>query len=90
LCELSFAIYDPLNDQIDRVFLAADFQSKDFKEAVPLKVREDFADGKRCYHAGAYRGAVTMYRRALQNIVVDQVDKKVCPGNQEAKARWPN
>jgi hypothetical protein len=79
LCELSFAVYDQINDYVREVFPYPDFRSSDFKKAVPEKVREDFAEGKRCYYAGAYKGAVTMFRRALQNLVVDQVEQKTIP-----------
>lgn len=35
------------------------------------KVREDIAETERCFYADAYKSTVVMYRRAIQNIVLD-------------------
>lgn len=72
-CELSFIIYDNLNREIRRVYPLPDFDADDLHEAIPLKVREDIAEAKRCFYADAYRAAVTMYRRAVQNIILHKI-----------------
>jgi len=74
LCELSFVIVDTLNDRIRRVYPLADFESKNYHEAIPEKVREDIAEAETCLYADAYKGAVVMFRRAVQNIILDKID----------------
>lgn len=72
-CELSFVIYDKLNSEVRWVYPLPSFDADDFHEAIPEKVREDLAEGRRCFYAGAYKGAVTMYRRAVQSIVLNKI-----------------
>jgi hypothetical protein len=74
LCELSFIIYDKLNDRVQAVYPFSTFEADDYHEAIPEKVREDIAEAERCFHAGAYKGSVTMNRRALQRVVLDKID----------------
>lgn len=73
LCELSFVIYDKLNDRVRRVYPLPSFDPSDYHEAIPEKVREDLAEADRCFHADAYKAAVTMNRRAIQRIVLDKI-----------------
>ena len=73
LCELSFVIYDKLNDRIQAVYPYSTFSADDYHASIPKGVREDIAEAERCYYAGAYKGAVTMYRRAVQNIVLNKI-----------------
>lgn len=73
LCELSFIIYDRLNDRVIRVYPLPDFDAKNYHQAIPEKVREDIAEAERCMHANAYKASVTMLRRAVQNIVLDKI-----------------
>lgn len=73
LCELSFVIYDKLNDRVQSVYPYSTFDADDYHESIPQKVREDIAEAERCYHADAYRASVTMYRRAIQNIILDRI-----------------
>lgn len=73
LCELSFIIYDNLNDRVRRVYPLFSFDPTDYHEAIPEKIREDLAEADRCYHADAYKGAVTINRRAIQRIVLDKI-----------------
>lgn len=73
LCELSFVIYDKLNDRVQSVYPYSTFNADDYHQSIPQKVREDIAEAERCYYAGAYRASVTMYRRAIQNIVLDKI-----------------
>jgi len=73
LCELSFVIYDKLNDRVRRVYPLPSFDPSDYHEAIPEKIREDLAEADRCYHADAFKAAVTMNRRAIQRIVLDKI-----------------
>lgn len=75
LCELSFVIYNPLNDFVRRVYPLPDFEAKNYHSSIPEKIREDIAEAERCLHATAYKGAVTMFRRAVQNIVLDKINE---------------
>jgi hypothetical protein len=72
-CELSFMIYDNLNDRVRHVYPFSSFDPSDYHEAIPVKIREDLAEADRCYHADAYKSAVTMNRRAIQRIVLDKI-----------------
>lgn len=73
LCELSFVIYDQLNDLVESVYPYPTFNVGDYHQSIPQKVREDIAEAERCYYATAYRASVTMYRRAVQNIILDKI-----------------
>lgn len=73
LCELSFVIYNRLNDRIYQVYPLPNFSASDYHTAIPEKVREDMAESDRCLHAQAYKGVVVMCRRAIQNIVLNKI-----------------
>lgn len=73
LCELSFVIYDKLNDRIRQVYPFSSFDPSNYHEAIPEKIREDLAEADRCYHADAYKAAVAINRRAIQRIVFDKI-----------------
>lgn len=73
LCELSFVIYNRLNDRIFQVFPLAGFEPDDYHQAIPKMIREDIAEADKCYYAGAYMGTVVMLRRAVQHIVIDKI-----------------
>lgn len=83
-CDLSFIIYDKVNDQVRRVYPLSSFNPSDYHKAIPEKIREDLAEADRCYHANAYKAALTMNRRAVQRIVLDKVKE---PGI-EKKRLW--
>jgi hypothetical protein len=72
-CELSFVIYDKLNERISTVYPFSTFDSDNYHEAIPKKIREDLAEADRCFHAAAYKAAVTMNRRAIQRLVLDKI-----------------
>lgn len=76
LCELSFVIYDKLNDRVSRVYPLPNFEPDNYHKAIPAKVREDLAEADRCWHAYAYKAAVCMNRRAIQRIVLDKIKDK--------------
>ncbi len=73
LCELSFVIYNRLNDRIFQVFPLAGSSAGDFHESIPENIREDVAESDRCFEAGAYKGSIVMLRRAIQSIVLDKL-----------------
>lgn len=73
LCSLSFIIYDKLNDRVQSVYPYSSFKADDYHQSIPQKVREDIAEAERCYYADAYRASITMYRRAIQNIILDKI-----------------
>lgn len=81
-CDLSFIIYDGLNSWVRRVFPIASFDKDFFHESIPESIREDLAESKRCFHADAYKAALAMSRRAIQNIVLDQIKD---PGIEKKK-----
>jgi hypothetical protein len=72
-CELSFVLYDQLNSEVRRVFPLPSFEAGGFHQAIPLPIREDIAESRRCLHVQAYKAALAMSRRAVQNIVLDKI-----------------
>lgn len=74
LCQLSFVVYNRLNDQIFEVYPLPNANASDYHTAIPEKVREDLAEADRCFHAHSYRAAVAMNRRAIQQIVLDKIE----------------
>lgn len=75
-CVLSFVMYDELNSRICQVLPWSSFDEKDFHQSIPKTIREDIAESKKCFHAGAYKAALAMSRRAIQSIVVDQIKEE--------------
>ncbi len=82
LCELSFIIYDRLNDRVCGVYPLPGFNKDDYHQAIPKQIREDIAEADRCFYAGAYKGTVVMLRRAVQNIVLDKIKNKSIKNNK--------
>ncbi len=76
LCELSFVIYNRLNDRIFSVYPLSNSNPQDYHQAIPEKIREDLAESDRCFNANAYKAAVVMNRRAIQNMVLDKIEDK--------------
>lgn len=75
-CELSFVIFDQLNSQIRQTFPLSNFRVEDYHNSIPERVRADLAEAERCLHASSYKGSVTMFRRAVQNVVLDKIKDK--------------
>ncbi len=48
LCDVAFVIYDRLNNRVRRVFPFPRTSSDMFHEAIPEKIRKDFAEARRC------------------------------------------
>jgi len=81
ICELTFVIYNRLNDRIYQTFPYPHSSAEDYHKAIPEKVRVDLAESDRCMNAQAYKGVVVMSRRAIQNMVLDKIKEKVIPEN---------
>lgn len=75
-CELSFVIYDKLNERVRKVYPFSTFDLTNYHKAIPEKIREDLAEADRCYHADAFKAAVTMNRRVVQRLVLDKVNQQ--------------
>lgn len=76
LCRLSFMIYDRLNDRVSQIFPASGNEPDDYHSAIPEHIRCDLAEADRCLDVQAYKGALTMLRRAVQNLVIDNLENK--------------
>jgi hypothetical protein len=76
LCKLSFVVYDKINDRVQEVYPFSTFEPDNYHEAIPEKIRVDIAEGERCFHASAYKGSVTMNRRAIQRVILDKIETK--------------
>lgn len=74
--ELTFVIYNRLNDKIYQTFPMFGYEPNDYHQAIPEKVREDMSEADKSYYAGAYRAAVVMHRRVLQNLIIDKIPNK--------------
>jgi hypothetical protein len=83
-----FAKYDCLNDCIDEAYPFPSTSASNMPEAIPIKVREDFAEALRCFYAKAYRGVVVMCRRALQNVAKNKGIKDKSDLKEEIKAMF--
>lgn len=76
LCELSFVIYNRLNDRIFSIYPLPNSDPQDYHQAIPEKIREDLAESDRCSNSNSYKAAVAMDRRAIQNMVLDKIEDK--------------
>lgn len=76
LCELSFVIYDRLNDQIRMVFPLPNSDPNDYHQSIPQKIREDLVEADRCFNSQSYKATVVMDRRVIQNIVLNKIENK--------------
>ncbi len=76
LCELSFVIYNRLNDRVYTVYPLPNSNPEDYHQAIPEKIREDLAESDRCFNANSYKAAVAMNRRAIQSMVLNKIEDK--------------
>lgn len=72
LCGVAFAVYDRLNKRVMKVFPFLRTSAADFHPAIPEKIREDYAEARRCWYGGAHKGVVVMSRRAMQQIALNK------------------
>lgn len=72
LCDLSFVEYDRLNNRVYRVFPYPDTRASDFHKSIPEKIREDFAEVRKCWFGGSNKGVVVLCRRVMQLIAEDK------------------
>lgn len=71
-CGISFVIYDRLNNRVSRIFPHPNCDVSDFHEAIPEKIRQDFAEANKCLYGGSNKGVVVMCRRVMQLIAIDK------------------
>ncbi len=70
---IAFVIYNTLEDKIITIYPK---HVPKCDERIPEKIRDDCLEAKRCFEGRAYKGTVTMCRRAIQNTVIEKGAKK--------------
>ncbi len=75
-CKPIFAVYEALNDYIVARYPIPGFEASSMHEAIPLDIREDYAEARRCMYADAYKGAVALFRRVVEATACDRLGKK--------------
>lgn len=75
-CRPIFAVYQPLNDVIVERYPISSFDPSRMDESIPMAVRGDFAEAKRCEYAEAHKGAVALFRRVVEAIACDKLGGK--------------
>lgn len=75
-CKPIFAIYQPLNDRIIDRYPIPSYKASSLHEAIPVNIREDFAEAKRCLSVRAYKASVAMCRRVVEALACDKLGKK--------------
>jgi hypothetical protein len=74
---LLFVKYDRIGrDAIEEVYPFPNASPETFNDAIPKKLRDDYAEAVRCFYAKAYKGVVVMARRLLQNLARDKGIKR--------------
>jgi Domain of unknown function (DUF4145) len=71
--EIVFVKYDKEQKRIAEAFPYPHVAPSMFAISIPDKVREDLAEGVRCFYANSYKACVAMCRRALQNMAKQYV-----------------
>ncbi len=84
----TFVIYDTLNSCVDRTFPFAFTKASDYKASIPENIRADLAEATLCVRAGARRAAVVLFRRVVQDIALDKLDKKVLVDVKQGDKLW--
>lgn len=77
LCDLTFVIYDRLNSRVRRTYPFSGFDASDYHQSIPENIREDLAEADRCFAADAYKGAMVLLRRVVQDIVLDRIEDPI-------------
>lgn len=71
--EIVFVIYDVVDKKIENIYPKS---VPKCDKRIPKKIADDFLEAKGCFGAGAYKGAVVMCRRAIQNTAIEKGAKK--------------
>jgi Domain of unknown function (DUF4145) len=74
--EIVFVKYDKEKQRIADAFPSPNSQPSTFASSIPEKVKEDLAEGMRCFYANSYKACVAMCRRALQNMAKQYVEAR--------------
>jgi len=82
-CNPIFAIYQTLNDCIIERYPIPSFKADFMDKSIPEKIREDYAEAKRCVYVNAYKGAVGLYRRVVEAAACEKLNTKA----KDAKGR---
>lgn len=75
-CEPIFAVYQALNDYIVARYPIPGFKASDMHKAIPERIREDYAEARRCMFVEAYKGAVALFRRVVEATACDKLGQK--------------
>jgi hypothetical protein len=69
-----FVIAEPVGSarQIKEVYPYTSASASTFSDSIPSNIREDFAEGSRCFFASAYKATVVMCRRVVQDIAQEK------------------
>jgi len=74
-CKPIFAVYQPLNDRIIDRYPTPSFKASSLHEAIPMNIREDFAEAKRCLSVPAYKASVAMCRRVVEALACEKLGR---------------
>jgi hypothetical protein len=66
-------VYQPLNDIITERYPIPSFDGWRMDEAIPLSIRNDYAEAVRCTYVKACKGAVTLLRRVVEGVACDKL-----------------
>jgi hypothetical protein len=75
-CDPIFAVYQPLNDYIEERYPLPSFKASSMHEAIPLRIREDYAEARRCGYVESNKAVVVMCRRVLEAVASDKLGAK--------------
>jgi len=75
-CKPIFAVYEVMNDRICERYPIPTFKASNMHESIPISIREDYAESRRCLFVDAYKGAVTLCRRVIEAIACDKLGQK--------------
>jgi len=75
-CKPILAVYQTLNDCIYERYPIPKFEASNIHKSIPISIREDYAEAKRCLFVNAHKGAVMLCRRVIEAIACDKLGKK--------------
>ena len=84
-CKPILAVYESTDDRIEATYPIPSFDASSFHEAIPMSIREDYAEGVRCIYVKSYKAAVTMYRRVVEALACDKLGSKAKKSDGETK-----
>ena len=75
-CDPIFAVYQPLNDYIQERYPIPGFKASSMHDAIPIQIREDYAEGKRCLYVESHKAVVVMCRRVVEALACEKLSTK--------------